>query len=269
MNRFDVLAENLSLAKKNKVILQEISCAIPSKSLTVIIGPNGAGKSSLLRCLAGLENEYSGEISIRHKNLRGYSHQERTRLLAWSPAQYQLAFSFSALEVVCMSLFPWHAGYPTKKDYAMASQALEKVGIKDVLQDVNSLSSGEQRKVNIARIFASQSTILFFDEPHAHLDIACSFRTFEQLKELSREGKTVCVSSHDLNFAKLYADHIVLVNKGQIVAEGPTDTIFNSSLIEEIFHVIMTSVKVAGREIFYFHPQVHAQNLSGDLFSGT
>ncbi len=265
----EFLAKNLSLTKKNRIILKDISCTIPKNALTVIIGPNGAGKSSLLRCLAGLETDYRGEIFIRQKNLKSYSHQERTRILAWSPAQYDLAFSFSALEVVCMGLFPWHAGYPAKKDYAIANHALEQVGIKDPLQDVKSLSSGELRKVNIARMFASQSSSLFFDEPHAHLDIACAFRTFEQLKELSRNGKTICISSHDLNFAKLYADHIILVNKGQIVKEGQTHAVFNSSLIEEIFHVIMTSVKVAGRDIFYFHPQTHAQNLSENLFNDT
>ena len=184
---FEFEINNLNLQKKDRSVLRDISCHVPSQALTVLIGANGAGKSSLLRCLAGLESSYSGELLLSGRALDSYSQKERTSTIAWCPAETRQVFSYSCLELVCMGRFPLHNGYPKQKDYEIAKEAMQRLGLEGMHQTASHvLSSGVFRKLMIARALASENSVLLFDEPDAHLDIACVFQVMELLKSLTR-----------------------------------------------------------------------------------
>lgn len=241
MKVFDFEVEELSLIKNKKRILNHINCQIPSGKLSVLIGPNGAGKSSLLRCLTGLENFQSGNLLLEGKSLDQYSQSARTKILSWCPAETRMPFSYSCLEVVCMGRFPSHSGYPKDRDYEIAKEAMKQVGLEDLCNsNTRSLSSGEFRKLMIARALASETRILLFDEPDAHLDIACVFRVLSLLQELTRLGKTVCLSLHNLQLASQYADHVIVLKDGMKLGEGTPAQIFEPGLIRQVFGVGMS-----------------------------
>ena len=265
MHPVDYQITKLSLSKDRKQVLNQISCTIPSGSLSVVLGPNGGGKTSLLRCLVGLEKNYTGKIALLGKDLRLYSQAARTHTLSWCPAHVACAFSYSVWDVVCMGRFPKHAGYPTQRDYAIAEEALSQIGMHAFRNAaVHSLSSGEFRKVMIAQVLASQNPVLVFDEPDAHLDIACIFHTLALFKTLCRKGHTLCLSLHDLHLANAYADHVILLKQGRLLGEGKPATIFQENLIREAFGVEMRSVKTAQQELLSFHPPL--ENLSERIF---
>ncbi len=257
MNNSNYQLQSLHLYKGGKTLLDQISCTIPSGSLTVVIGPNGAGKTSLLRCLAGLEHNYKGSLSLLGKELRAYSQSARTKTLSWCPANTTCAFPYSVLEVVCMGRFAYHEGYPSTTDYQLAYKAIEQMKIEHLTQlKIHTLSSGEFRKVMIAQALASQNRILVLDEPDAHLDLACTFATLELLKSLCRNGRSVCISLHDLHLAQTYADHLLVLKGGRLLSEGDRTQTFQESLVREAFGVQMLSVKTTQNEIIQFLPEV-------------
>lgn len=255
MRSFEV--QTLSLEKNGNLILKDLSFSIPEGALTVLIGPNGAGKSSLLRCLAGLETEYSGKILFRARDLRRMSQAERTQTLTWCPAETRLAFSYSCLELVCMGRFPVHKGYPGAKDYELSREAMRKLGLEKMCErSTEFLSSGEFRKLMIARVLASQNSVFLLDEPDAHLDIACVFEVLSFLKSLTRKGFTIVLSLHDLHLASQYADHLLLLQGGCNIKEGSLSEIFTQDLIYQAFGVGLGSVRTAFDEVerIFFHP---------------
>lgn len=261
MHALDFKIDNLSLRKKDKVILHELSCHVPANALTILIGANGAGKSSLLRCLAGLETTDSGDIFLSGKSLEHYSQSERTRRIGWCPAETRLTFSYSCLELVCMGRFATHAGYPKQRDYEIAKEAMAMLGLEHMHDLASSvLSSGAFRKLMIARVLASQNSVLLFDEPDAHLDIACVFKVLDLLKSLTRLAKTICVSLHNLQLASQYADHLIVLKAGEKIGEGSSHEIFEPELMNKAFGVGMTTVQTPRAERVLFHPL--SQNLS-------
>ncbi len=252
---FDFKISNLEWGKNGKKILQDLSVYIPHGSLTVLIGPNGAGKSSFMRCLAGLQNYQSGEILLAGKSINDYSLAQRAQTLSWCPAETQLAFSYPCLELVCMGRFPTHAGFPQPRDYEIAKVAMAILGLSDLYdQTTDRLSSGAMHKLMIARVLASQNKVMLFDEPDAHLDIACVFQVMSLLKELSCLGKTICVSLHNLQVAYRYADHVILLNDGKKMGEGSPVQIIEQELISSHFRVNMSRVKTASEDHVFFNP---------------
>jgi len=170
------------------------------------------------------------------------------------------------LELVCMGRFPIHNGYPAQKDYDLAKDAMRMFGLEELCEVSSTvLSSGSFRKLMIARVLASENSVLLFDEPDAHLDIACVFQVMEILKALTRKGKTVCVSLHDLQIASQYADHLILLKAGEKIREGSSLEIFEQDLMRKAFGVGMVKVQTARAEQVLFHPL--SQNLSDAFFN--
>jgi iron complex transport system ATP-binding protein len=258
---FDIQVDRVRLSKNKKTILNEVSCSIPSGALTVFLGANGAGKSSLLRCLVGLESPQSGQIFLRGRVLHSYTQKERTQIVSWCPADTQVAYPYSCLELVCMGRFAKHCGYIQSSDYKIARSAMEKLGLEAIMErSSHELSSGEFRKLMIAQALASENRVLVFDEPEAHLDLAYVFEVLGLFKRLSREGYTVCISMHRLELAAEYADHVVLLKEGRVIGEGSDVDLFTEEHIYQGFGVRLSTVITAQGEKKIFHP--FSQNLS-------
>lgn len=258
---------NLSVFKGQKEILTKIACELPMGALTVVVGPNGAGKSTLLRCLAGLEKPSSGAVYWEGRGLLSLTLKERTRLLSWSPAENRPSFAYSCLDLVVMGRFPYHDGYPSKRDFAVARESLERLGLEEFVDlPSHRLSSGALKRLILARSLASMNPVLIFDEPEAHLDLAWAFRVMELLKDLSKEGRTICMSLHNLSLASQFADHLVLLENASCVASGGTGKIFTAANISKVFGIGFSKVKSASQEQIVFHSL--SQNLSGDGIDG-
>ncbi len=211
--------------------LQDVSLTFPRQCFTVLLGPSGAGKSTLLRTMNGLVRPSSGDVTVEGVGSIYASravlrdHRRRTGMVF---QQHHLVGRLSALANVLGGrlghLGRSYALLPLpRRDRILALEALERVGLLErALDRADRLSGGEQQRVGIARALVQQPTILLVDEPVASLDPATAETILSLIKTLAREDDiTTIVSLHQVELATRFADHLVGINGGRIVFEGP------------------------------------------------
>ncbi len=230
--------DELGVVKGGATILKSISATFPPNMLTVIAGPNGAGKSTLLRAMAGLEPLATGRVTFAGKDLTALKPHERAKDFAWAPSEADLPFAFTVRDSVVMGRFPWHQGTPLASDFAAADRALARLGLSGFARrSVQALSSGERSKVLVARALAGDARHLLFDEPTANLDVGAALRLLNLLREVSRAGRTVIVTLHDLSLGCRSSDHALCLHLGRIAKEGRPDTVFAPDVLGPVFDV--------------------------------
>ncbi len=206
-----------------------------------LIGPNGAGKSTILYGLAGLMPLKSGEIWLANESFTRLSPRRRARKIALMRQIPATSYPFTAYEIVLQGRYPH--GF-SQEDEKLAWEALERVGgLHLAASPFSSLSGGERQKVWLARAIAQQTPILLLDEPASHLDPAVSHEIYQLLKELCAEGKALLCVLHDLAYASLMSDRILLLKEGRVLAEGPPQEVLNPDLLEKLYGIPFSVVK--------------------------
>jgi iron complex transport system ATP-binding protein len=204
-----------------------------------LLGPNGSGKSTLLRVLAGLLRGYRGSARVGGREVRGRSPRELARLLALVPQEPQVAFPFTALEVVLMGRHPHLAGqtFESARDVAIARRTLERCDALELAgRDIQRLSAGERQRVFVAMALAQEPRALLLDEAGSFLDIRHQVELYDLVRELAREGGvTVLAALHDLNLAAEYCDRVVLLRAGRVEARGPTRDTLSYANLKRVF----------------------------------
>lgn len=196
-------------------VLKDISFCVEKGEVLGIIGPSGSGKSTLLRCATGLETADSGEI-----------HYEGTFGLVFQ--NFNLFPHYSVMKNITDA--PIRVQKREKEEvYAEARRLLKKMGLADK-EDAYpyQLSGGQQQRVSIARALAMNPDILFFDEPTSALDPELTGEILKVIRELAAEHMTMVIVTHEMNFARNVADHIIFMNDGYIEVEGTPEEVFAS-----------------------------------------
>lgn len=217
------------------LLIDTVSLAPQPGKITVIIGPNGAGKSTLLRLLTGYLQPQQGECLLERRPLHAWSNDTLARRRAVMRQHSQLTFPFSVEEVIRMGRFP----YQGAMDHTAWQTILDQTACSELLaRDYRLLSGGEQQRVQLARVLMQlwqpepTARWLFLDEPTSALDLYHQQQTLRLLKRLTQNGPlAVCCVLHDLNLAALYADEIVLLCQGRIVAQGAPAEILTEELL--------------------------------------
>lgn len=226
--------EDLTLAYNEKPVVWDADVNIVRNSRTAIIGPNGAGKSTLLKGILGLLKPLAGEVKILGKdpkNARKYfSYIPQTASVNWD-------FPTTVLDVVLMGRYKtlgW-IRRPGKKDYEIAKQALEKMGMYEFKdRQISELSGGQRQRVFLARSISSDAEIYFMDEPLAGVDMVTEKIIMDTIKEFQKDGKTIVAVHHDLNTIEKYFDHVVIINR-RVVADGPVSETFTKENLDIAF----------------------------------
>jgi ABC-type Mn2+/Zn2+ transport system ATPase subunit len=222
------------------VALDGVTFAIEPGCLAGLVGPNGSGKSTLIKTILGILRPWSGEIRIFGR--RGRPDQGAVGYAPQSEA-VDWAFPVSVLDVVLMGRYG-RLGLvrrPGRADRQIAMRALERVRMADLRERrVGELSGGQQRRVLIARALAQEAGLLLLDEPFAGLDATVQHDLIQLFKELSQEGKTLLVATHDLSCVAEDFDHAVLLNR-HVIAFGHTDEVFTEQNLNAAFarHVLV------------------------------
>ena len=213
-----------------KIVAEGISESIQSGELTCLIGENGAGKSTLLRTLSGFLPALSGEISIMGKPLRAYREKELATVIGVVLTEKTNLQNMTVAELVGMGRSPYTGfwGQLSADDRQKVDEALSLVGIAWLRERmVQTLSDGERQKVMIAKALAQETPIIFLDEPTAFLDYPSKVEILHLLHRLSQEmGKTIFLSTHDLELALRVADRVWLMKKGEPVQTGSPQNLF-------------------------------------------
>lgn len=203
-------------SKKN-IVASNINASIQQGELTCLLGANGVGKSTLLKTLSGFLGKMEGEISIKGKELDNYTPQELSKTLGVVLTDKCEVRNMSVREIVGMGRSPYTGfwGVLSKEDYKIIDEAIEMIGISHLSNRmVHTLSDGERQKTMLAKSLAQQTPIIILDEPTAFLDFPSKVEIMQLLHKLTREaGKTVFLSTHDMELALQIADKVWIMDK--------------------------------------------------------
>jgi ABC-type cobalamin/Fe3+-siderophores transport system ATPase subunit/nucleoside-triphosphatase THEP1 len=179
-------------------------------------------------------------VLLDGKDIHSYTPHERARLIGLIPQMHTPAFAYTVREMVLMGRAP-HLGWfgsPTRADYMMADEALEQVGLSELRdRPYTEISGGERQLVLIARGLAQRCSILLMDEPTAHLDLSNQQRVLEMINQLSRQGPSFVISSHAPNDALTYADRVMLLNNGEVMAYGTPQETLTEPLLSSVYGI--------------------------------
>lgn len=232
-------ARDLRLAYHDRVIVTELSVEIPPGKITVIVGPNACGKSTLLRALSRLLTPSKGQVLLDGKSIYAYPAKEVARRLGLLPQSSVAPDGITVAELVARGRFPHQRllrQWSVDDETAVAA-AMDATGVAELSADlVDTLSGGQRQRVWVAMVLAQQTPIVLLDEPTTFLDIAHQVELLELCLRLNREqGTTMVAVLHDLNHACRYADHIVVMKAGVVVAEGDPRHVVTGELVEDVF----------------------------------
>ncbi len=215
---------NLTLIRNGKTLLDDISFEVRRGEYLAIIGPNGAGKSTLLKCLDKLVSGWSGKIFFDGEELRQISHKRLAKRIAYVRQAGPTTFAFTVRQMVEMGRYPHLKPLSpiSGADDIIVEEALAAMEVTHLAErNIETLSGGEQQKVQLATALAQQADTLFLDEPTTWLDyrhqseIGNLLRAFNQVN-----GKTIVEVTHDVNRAVLDATHVIALGGGKIVYDG-------------------------------------------------
>jgi iron complex transport system ATP-binding protein len=218
--------------------LQQVSFELPRTGFTAIAGPNGAGKSTLVGILAGLRTPYRGSCQYAGREVTAWPRRDFAREVAFLPQALRLEFPFSAEEVAFMGRAPYAKGwYASKQDREAVDRAMR---LTDALEfrdrDIRSLSGGERQRVMLAAALAQEPRALLLDEPATFLDLKHQLAIYRLLAELGKEILVVAVT-HDLNLALQFSQHILVLDRGSLAAQGKPEEILVPALLKRVFEV--------------------------------
>lgn len=237
-----LVASGLHFAYRDKkTVLKGIGLTAAPGRLTCILGPNGSGKTTLLRCLLGWLKPSAGRIDLEGRSIKKYSPKAMARKLAYVPQIPASAFAFPVRELVLMGRFA-HAGamgLAGEQDVQVAGLAMEMTGtLGFAARTLEELSGGEAQCVMIARALAQQPSVMLLDEPTSHLDIRNQLNIYRLMQRLAHEWQmaVVCVS-HDVNLAGRFADELVLMRDGALIASGPPKEVIRRDVLQRAYEV--------------------------------
>lgn len=236
-------ARGLGLAYDGRQVIEHLDVDIPRGAVTVVVGPNGCGKSTLLRGLSRLLRPTSGSVRLvrdgAERDVWGLRPKEFAREVALLPQSPPLPEGITVVDLVGRGRHPHH-GLMTRwsavddEAVARAMRATDTLDLAD--RHVEELSGGQRQRVWIALTLAQQTEIVLLDEPTTYLDVAHQVDVLELLADLNRRhGTTIVMVLHDLNLAARYADHIVAMRDGRLVAQGSPATLVDEAFVRDVF----------------------------------
>lgn len=239
MNNSIVKVENLLFAYNGEDILKGISLTLERGELLGIIGPNGSGKSTLIRLISGLISPRQGNVSLKERAISSYSRRDIARIIASVSQEIDRDFPFTVREIVAMGRAPYMGRFSVESeiDKKIIDEAITLTDISDyVSRFPYQLSGGERQRMLIARALAQEPEILLMDEPTSHLDLNHQIeinRLVMKLKEEKRMG--VIYVTHDLNIAAECCDRVIMLKRGEIIAEGKPFDVINAGNINTVY----------------------------------
>ncbi|MEO9650121.1 MAG: ABC transporter ATP-binding protein [Roseobacter sp.] len=233
-------AENLTFSYSARPVLKNLAFdALPTGKLTVLIGPNAAGKSTLFRLIAGLAKPKTGQIMLNGENLGNLSTRERLKRICFMPQYFAANAALTVFDVVMMSRKQLRGWRVSEADMQAVGTALAQAGIGHLSEAyVSELSGGQSQMVSVAQALIRSSDVYLFDEPTSALDLGHQLDVLGRIKSaMTTRGSIGIVALHDLNLAARFADHLILLGHGRILAHGAPDVVLRSSAISEIYKV--------------------------------
>ena len=261
--------EGLRFVAGGRRLVDDASLALRPGSTTVLIGPNGAGKSTLLKLLTGELRPAAGTVRLDGEPLGQMPGWRLACRRAVMAQQTRLAFPFSVYEVARLGVDGIGRARSRQQREAIIGACLEAAGVLDLGgRSYQTLSGGEQQRVQFARVLCQLAAgkaldgeneggaqALFLDEPIASLDLCHQLALLDKTRSLAAEGLAVLIVLHDINLAVTYADDLMLMDQGAIVARGAPATTLDQALLRRVFRVDLALSRAPAAGLPFLLPQ--------------
>ncbi|SIT48871.1 ABC Fe3+-hydroxamate/cobalamin transporter, ATPase subunit [Paraburkholderia ribeironis] len=261
-------AQSLTLRAGTRTLLDGFTHSFHAGEIWCVAGPNGAGKTTLLSTLAGLLQPEAGHVELDGVRVTDWRPLPLAQRRALMPQSAPDAFSASVLEIVMLNRFPHLSGWGWERaaDRAAAHAALDRLGLAAfATRDVLSLSGGERQRVALAAVLCQEAPLLLLDEPLSHLDLHHQIDCLEALTEWTREPRhTVMFSCHDLNLARRFATHALLLDGAGGACAGPVHDVLTPALASRAFGYPLILIRDGEHEALIPAPRARHESLAGD-----
>jgi len=250
----DLRTEQLNLGYGEARVVHALDVALPAGRVTAVVGPNGCGKSTLLGALARLHTPQSGAVLLDGRALATLRPRDVARRIGLLPQDADAPDGLTVRDLVRYGRHP-HQGLLRQwspEDAAAVSQALAAADLHDLAdRPLDTLSGGQRQRAWIAMVVAQETDVVLLDEPTSALDLGHQLEVLELVHDLARAGRTVVLVLHELSTACRYADHLVAMLDGRILAEGAPVDVVTPALVRELYGVeaVVLTDPVAGTPV--------------------
>ncbi|WP_439494658.1 heme ABC transporter ATP-binding protein [Bosea sp. (in: a-proteobacteria)] len=259
-------ARGLSFRVGGRDLVREASLELAPGTTTILIGPNGAGKSTLLKLMTGEAKPSGGEIRLDGEALAAIPAWRLACQRAVMAQHARLVFPFSVYEVASLGVDGIGRAMSRVRRDALVGESLAAAGVLELAgRAYQTLSGGEQQRVQFARVLCqieagrsvASRQALFLDEPIASLDLCHQLALLDMARAIAGRGVAVLIVLHDLNLAVTYADHLVVMDQGQIIAQGAPAKTLDDALLRQVFKVDLSLSRAPAPGLPFLLPQQH------------
>lgn len=239
-------AQHITYQVGSKVLLNDVSVQFEPGQFHLIIGPNGAGKSTLVNVLSNQLQPQQGQVLYNQQDSKQLSVASLAKIRAVLSQNIELAFPLSVAEVVMMGRYPHFTSKPTKQDEEIVQEAMQFFDVTALSnRNYMTLSGGEKQRVHFARVASqvwtsdtNECRYLLLDEPLTFLDVHYQFDFMHKMKALLKSQHIVVIGVvHDLNLAAKFADQIILLHQGKLLAQGDRKTVLTKENIRTAYRL--------------------------------
>ncbi len=232
-------------------ILHDISLSLPSAQVIALIGPNGAGKSTLFSVMARLQPLQSGKVMFGEHDIVSCPARTLAKTVAMLGQDNQVQGRLRVHELLMFGRYPYHQGQPSAQDEQKVQEVIARFELEPLAERfLSTLSGGQRQRVLIAMIVCQDTPYLLLDEPLNNLDMYHAGRLMRELRELScSQQKTVVIVLHDINQAAQFADTVVMMKTGQVMAVGQPVDVITKDTMKDLYNVDVTVLNHKGRPV--------------------
>ena len=231
-------ASGIHVELGGQAILRNVDVTVRRGEVVGLVGPNGAGKSTLLRVVTGMLRPSAGAVAIEGDALGALARRELAMRVAVVQQLPEAPPTMRVRDLVVLGRHP-HLGLlarESRHDFEIVAEAMRRAGCDRFAdRELGSLSGGERRRAFIARALAQEATLLLLDEPTSNLDAQAQVEILELVADLAAGGSGVLLIVHDLTLAAAYCDRVVLLDRGEVVAEGPPSEVVTSEHVQRVY----------------------------------
>lgn len=229
--------KHLSKSYQQQRVVNDLSLNIAKGQFTAFIGPNGAGKSTVLSMMSRLIEADQGQVLLDGQDLQQMKSADIAKKLAILKQSNHTELRLSIEDLVAFGRFPYSQGRLTEQDHQVIDRCIAYMDL-DALRhrQISELSGGQRQRAYIAMILAQDTDYILLDEPLNNLDMKHSSQIMRVLKDLAENhGKSIIVVIHDINFASVYADHIIAMKEGELLYQGHPQQLMDERILQDIF----------------------------------